>query len=96
MSPKEDLLSKLRNLKSQLAKKYPITAMALFGSFSRGDQLENSDIDILVELDGKIGSKFIDLAEELESALGRKVDLISKNGIKPRYFNSIEQDLIYV
>ncbi|QNL22230.1 nucleotidyltransferase family protein [Hyphobacterium sp. CCMP332] len=96
MSPKEDLLSKLRNLKSQLAKKYPITAMALFGSFSRGDQLENSDIDILVEIDGKIGSRFIDLAEELESELGRKVDLISKNGIKPRYFNSIEQDLIYV
>lgn len=96
MSPKEDLLLKLRNIKSELTKKYPIATMALFGSFSRGDQLENSDIDILIELDGKIGSKFIDLAEELESALGRKVDLISKNGIKPGYFNSIEQDLIYV
>jgi predicted nucleotidyltransferase len=96
MGPKEDLLSKLRNLKSQLTKKYPIAAMALFGSFSRGDQLDNSDIDILVELNGKIGSRFIDLAEELESALGRKVDLISKNGIKQRYLNSIKEDLIYV
>lgn len=96
MSPNEDLLSKLRNLKLQLVKKYPIAAMALFGSFSRGDQFDNSDIDILVELDGKIGSRFIDLAEELESALGRKVDLVSKNGIKPRYYNSIEGDLIYV
>jgi hypothetical protein len=70
--------------------------MALFGSFSRGDQLDSSDIDILVELNGKIGSGFIDLAEELESAFGRKVDLISKNGIKPHYYNSIEEELIYV
>ena len=70
--------------------------MALFGSYSRGDQSENSDIDILVELNGKIGSRFIDLAEELESALGKRVDLISKNGIKSRYYNSIEEDLIYV
>ena len=96
MSPKDEILLKLRNVKSQLAEKYPIAEMALFGSFSRGDQVDNSDIDILVELNGKIGSGFIDLAEELESTLGRKVDLISKNGIKPMYFNSIEKDLIYV
>ncbi len=96
MSPKEDLLTELRNLKFQLSKKYPITSMALFGSFSRGDQSDNSDVDILVELDGKIGSKFIDLAEELESAIGRKVDLISKNGIKPKYLKAINDELIYV
>jgi hypothetical protein len=96
MSPAEEILFMLRNLKSQLTKKYPIAAMALFGSFSRGYQLADSDINILVELDGKIGSRFIGLAEELESALGRKVDLVSKNGIKPRYFKSIKEDLIYV
>ncbi len=96
MSPQEEILSKLRNLKTRLAEKYPISGMALFGSYSRGDQQDNSDVDILVELNGKIGSDFIDLAEELESALGRKVDLISKNGIKPRYLNSIQDDLIYV
>jgi len=96
MDPREDILSKLRKLKAELAMKYPIAAMALFGSFSRGDYLENSDIDILVEIDGKIGARFIDLAEEPEAALGRKVDLISKNGIKPKYYSSIKPDLIYV
>jgi predicted nucleotidyltransferase len=96
MSPKEDILSTLRNLKLRLSKKYPIASLALFGSFSRGEQLESSDIDILVELNGKIGSRFINLAEDLESALGRKVDLVSKNGIKPKYLRSIEEDLIYV
>lgn len=96
MSTKEDILSKLKSRKSNLVAKYPISALALFGSYSRGDQSETSDIDIMVELNGKIGSRFIDLAEELESTLGKKVDLISKNGIKPRYYNSIEEDLIYV
>lgn len=76
--------------------KHPIVEMALFDSFSRGDQLENSDNDILVEIDGKIGSRFIDLAEELEAALGRKEDLISKNGIKPMYYFSLEPELIYI
>lgn len=96
MCDKEDILSKLKQLKPELTNTYPIASMALFGSLSRGEQLDHSDIDILVELNGKIGSRFIDLAEMIETALGRKVDLVSKNGIKPQYFSSIEKDLIYV
>lgn len=96
MSDKEDILSKLKQLKPELISTYPIASMALFGSLSRGEQLDHSDIDILVELNGKIGSRFIDLAEMIETALGRKVDLVSKKGIKPQYFRSIEKDLIYV
>jgi predicted nucleotidyltransferase len=96
MDPREDLLSKPRKLKAQIAMKQLIVAMALFDSFSRRDQLENSDNDILVEIDGKIGSRFIDLAEELEAALGRKVDLISKSGIKTMYYSFLEPELIYI
>ena len=76
--------------------RYPIASMALFGSFARSEQTEASDIDVLVELNGKIGSKFIDLADELETSLGHKVDLVSRKGIKPRYLRSIEPELIYV
>lgn len=96
MSPKEELIAQLGNLKTQLSGKYPIAAMALFGSFSRDEQSNHSDIDILVEFNGKIGSGFIELADELETALGRKVDLISRNGIKPKYFSTIKKDLIYI
>jgi predicted nucleotidyltransferase len=42
------------------------------------------------------GIEFIDLAEELEKILNRKVDLVSKNGVKPKYFDEIQKDLIYV
>lgn len=96
MSSREEILFKLKELKQSLANRYPIASMALFGSFARSEQTEDSDIDLLVELNGRIGSKFIDLAEELENSLGQKVDLVSKKGIKPRYLRSIESELIYV
>jgi predicted nucleotidyltransferase len=96
MSTREEILHKLKELKQSLADRYPIASMALFGSFARSEQTEASDIDLLVELNGRIGSKFIDLADELEESLGTKVDLVSKKGIKPRYLRSIESELIYV
>jgi predicted nucleotidyltransferase len=70
--------------------------LAIFGSYSRNEQNEKSDLDILVEFDNKIGMGFIDLADELENSLHLKVDLVSKKGIKERYFQAIKSDLIYV
>jgi hypothetical protein len=86
----------LARLKARLMKKYPITSMALFGSYARNEQTPESDIDILVEFNGRMGSNFIDLANEIENALGVKVDLISKRGLKERYLKAIEPELIYV
>ena len=79
-----------------LFNKYPIQSLAIFGSFSRKEQTESSDLDILVEFKENIGIKFIDLADELEQLLGIKVDLVSKKGIKEKYLRAIENDLIYV
>ena len=93
---KEQIIDQLKSLKEGLQKSYPIASIALFGSFARSEQTAKSDIDILVEFDGKIGSKFIDLADEFETSLGQKVDLVSKRGIKSHYLKSIESDLIYV
>ena len=86
----------LGNHKSQLFNDYPIKSMAIFGSYSRKEQNDSSDLDILVEFSGKIGVRFIDLAEDLENIIGVKVDLVSKNGIKEKYLKSIDSDLIYV
>ncbi|MBK8404811.1 MAG: hypothetical protein IPL25_12185 [Saprospiraceae bacterium] len=57
---------------------------------------DKSDLDILVEFNDKIGVRFIDLVDEIESIVGLKVDLVSKNGIKEKYFSAINADLIYV
>ena len=96
MSTREEILEKLKSAKSSLMSKYPIESMALFGSYARSEQTLQSDIDILVQLNGMIGSQFIDLADDLEHFLNHKVDLISKNGIKSKYFESVQRDLIYV
>ncbi|MDI1233104.1 MAG: hypothetical protein PSX81_02350 [bacterium] len=50
----------------------------------------------MVEFTRLIGIEFIDLADELEHLLNTKVDLVSKNGIKPEYFTQIENELNYV
>lgn len=82
--------------KVRLFHDYPLKSMAIFGSYSRRDNNDASDLDILVEFSDKIGIRFIDLAEELENIVGFKVDLVSKNGIKEKYLKSIDSDLIYV
>lgn len=76
--------------------KYHLTSIGLFGSFMREDFRDDSDIDILIEYDQPIGIEFIDLADELEKLLERSVDLVSRNGIKPKYFREIQKDLLYV
>lgn len=82
--------------KEHLYKSYPIKSMAIFGSYSRNEQNDKSDLDLLVEFDDKIGVRFIDLADELETQLKIKVDLVSKKGIKDKYYQVIKSDLIYV
>ncbi|MDP2301812.1 MAG: nucleotidyltransferase family protein [Ignavibacteria bacterium] len=92
----QEIKSTLGNHKNRLFNNYPIRSMAIFGSYSRNEENDASDLDILVEFSDKIGIRFIDLAEELENIVGFKVDLVSKNGVKEKYLKSIDSDLIYV
>jgi predicted nucleotidyltransferase len=86
----------LSGLKPELSKKYPIVSIGLFGSIVRDDFTEDSDVDIIVDFNGKIGLEFIDLAEELEAGFNWKVDLVSRGGIKQKYFDYIEPEIVYV
>ena len=96
MSSQTNTIDKLKSAKPFLLKNYPIRQLALFGSVSRNEDNENSDIDIMVEFDKPVGMEFIHLCYELERILNRKVDLVSRKGIKEKYFNEIKSDLIYV
>ncbi len=82
--------------KKRLFEKYPIKSMAIFGSYARKEQTDKSDLDLMVEFDGKIGIRFIDLAEEIEGLIGFKVDLVSRKGIRDKYYQVIQSDFIYV
>ncbi len=92
----QEIQKSLKSQKGRLFQSYPLKSMAIFGSYSRKEQGEKSDLDIVVEFSDSIGIRFIDLAEELEDIVGLKVDLVSKNGIKEKYLSSIDSDLIYV
>jgi predicted nucleotidyltransferase len=87
---------KLRRVKPQLSEKYHVNSIGLFGSITRDDFKPESDIDIVVDFNQPIGIEFADLADELEQLLGRKVDLVSKEGIRPKYYRAIESDILYV
>ncbi len=88
--------NKLKQIKPELILKYHVRSIGLFGSVVRNDFTNESDIDIVVDFSEPIGIEFIDLANEIESLLNRKVDLVSKAGIKPGYFRAIESEIVYV
>jgi len=96
MKTLEEIKNNLGKHKSKFFRDYPIKSMAIFGSYSRREQNNSSDLDILVEFSDKIGIRFIDLADDLENIVGFKVDLESKKGVKEKYLKIINSDLIYV
>ncbi len=87
----------LQLLKSYFRKK-PVKRAYLFGSYSRGSADEQSDIDILVELDFShhIGMGFIDMKLELEEMLSKKVDLVSNKAVSPLIQPFISKDRILI
>jgi predicted nucleotidyltransferase len=89
------ILNSLQKALPELQQKYPIAKLALFGSYSRNEQHPESDIDIMVEFSKPVGMEFIDLSFELEKIFGRKVDLVSRKAIKPKYFELLKNDLRY-
>jgi len=76
----------------------PVKKAYIFGSYSRDEADQNSDIDILVELDHTtpIGMKFFTYKDELEQILKKKVDLVSYEGISKYIKPLIDKDKILI
>ncbi len=91
-----EIRSVLQQLKPELSQKYFVQTIGLFGSSLRDDFSESSDVDILVEFSQPIGIEFIELANYIETKLNRKVDLVSRNGVKQKYYEAIEKEIVYV
>ena len=80
--------------KVQLKSNYGVKEIGIFGSYVRGEQLEQSDIDILVEVEKPVGFiKFMRLEKHLADLLGVKVDLVTKKALKPYIGKRILQEL---
>ncbi|MEW6261868.1 MAG: nucleotidyltransferase family protein [Thermodesulfobacteriota bacterium] len=96
MKTREQIINLLAAEKAELSSRFLVRNLALFGSWARGDQQPDSDVDILVDVDPSLGLEFVTLAEAIENLLGLPVDLVSQRAIKPRQWKYIEPDLIYV
>ena len=79
-------------------KTQPVLKAWIFGSFSRGEETSDSDIDILVVLDESqhVGMKFFGMYEDLKALLGRKVDLVTDRSLAPFARESVDRDKILI
>ena len=74
----------LVDYKPVLKDKYNISILGIFGSYIRNEQAGDSDLDILVDFTAPISLfDFVDMEQELSELLGVKVDLVSRNALKP-------------
>jgi predicted nucleotidyltransferase len=90
------ILQELKQLKPELSERFFVSDIGLFGSVTRDDFTDKSDIDIIVDFKKPVGIEFIDLADFLENNFKRKVDLVSKNGIKANFYSRIKDEIQYV
>jgi len=68
----------------QIAKRYGVIRIRVFGSFARGEMTEFSDLDLLVAFQpGKSLLDLIGFKQDLEELLGRRVDIVSEGGVSP-------------
>ena len=100
MSPQQKIVDVLRREIPYLKKNYGVKKMALFGSVVNGKYTKHSDVDMVIEFEKPIGLSFIDLAEYLETKLGRKTDILTSDGLKSirikKVAQNIKRSLLYV
>ena len=87
----------LKRKKVEIAREYKVKTIGIFGSYVRGEQNKRSDVDVLVEFRRPIGLiKFMSLENYLTELLGVKVDLVSKDALKPYIGKHILREAVYL
>jgi len=88
----KEIMETLKRHKNTL-KKYGVKKIGLFGSFVRGKQKKDSDIDFLVEFERPDFDNFMDLIFFLEDLFGRKVELITEGNLSPYIQPYVEREV---
>ena len=94
-----NLQAKIREIKKEIEDKYQIEELGLFGSYVRGEETEDSDIDILIKFHShhNLGLfKYCELQNLLSEKLGKKVDLVMKDSLKTYIGKYILDEVIYL
>ena len=94
---RDQVLKELRRHRHDIEQRFAVKRLSVFGSTARDALRDDSDIDVLVEFKGKATfDGYMDLKGYLETLLGRPVDLVTHDAVKPRMRPMIDQEAIHV
>jgi len=97
MKTLEDIKQALVQNKALLCENYQITQIGIFGSYAREEQTEQSDVDVLIDYEhAPTLFKLVELRGYLSELMGMQVDVVTKNGLKPRIRDRVLSEVIYV
>jgi len=85
----------LRDHEQEIKRRFAVRRIGLFGSFVRGEETKESDIDILVEFEDPTFRNFMNLAFYLEDIFSRRVDLLTPEGISHRIRPYVEKEVVW-
>lgn len=93
----QEIKRKIRKIKPQLRKKYAVKEIGVFGSYARGEQTKDSDIDVLVGFSKPVSLlKLSSLENFLGDILGVRVDMVPKKDVRPELRKGILSEAVYV
>ena len=88
------VIETLKAHKEEIKERYSVRRIGVFGSYARGEQKATSDIDVLVEFEKPTFDNFMDLAFYLEELFGRRVDLLTPEGVKGIRIKEIAKEIM--
>ncbi len=94
---KQSIIESIKSEKPYLQEHFGVEEIALFGSYARGEEKADSDVDILVKIKIKTLRNYFSLLDYLEAKFHKRIDLVTKhNGLSERFVRIISKDIIYV
>ena len=91
----DNVLKQIAEIRQELQDRFTVNRIGVFGSIARGEDRPESDVDIIVELEEATFDHYMDLKFRLEDLLGRPVDLVMADTVKPRIKPIIEREVVY-